>query len=386
MHIRKVLITYICNYRHVDPSPDNVAASSLSDVMQRRNMRKVKVNAQVAFATWILETVGQVLIVVLWRLVNLDEHKEIGFTFAVILHYIILPYTLLMNSSHNKDLLIDDGVMNTFRNVFVALTQTRSISSQTGNENKCLEKCNRQNSKSVKQNAKNTKTGSYPSKNICQSYENNSSDIYIISRKMESHPDQKHDAYISINIPEGQPCPSVDLRVFNDNQKDKTFAGEIETEADDARKNLQRSYHLYLAEKILLNMMTNISDEKAYMHYLKLLAQLEDATISINAVSTEFQITPFIPDPYPKQGKIKTSNRQLRKLKNKMSLTKSKNVDMHTQDLENKFVGTFSKRLTKRKTTLENFKNYCLDEDSYKMFSQAIFDLEESLINRHTDS
>ena len=86
-----VLITYISNYRHVDPSPDNAAARSLPVIKQTRNMRKVKVNAQVAFATWILETVGQVLIVVLWRLVNLDEHKEIGFTFAVILHYIIDP-------------------------------------------------------------------------------------------------------------------------------------------------------------------------------------------------------------------------------------------------------------------------------------------------------
>ena len=80
-------------------------------------------------------------------------------------------------------------------------------------------------------------------------------------------------------------------------------------------------------------MMTNISDENAYMHYLKQLARLADAIINSDVVSTEFQISPLIPDPHHKQGNIKTSNPQLKKLQNTMSLTKSKNVDMQSQDM-----------------------------------------------------
>ena len=133
-------------------------------------------------------------------------------------------------------------------------------------------------------------------------------------------------------------------------------------------------------------MMTNIADENAYMHYLKQLAQLEDANTNNNVVSTEFQITHFKTDPPPKQRKIKRSTRQIKHLKNTASLAKSKNVEMHRQDFEVKFLGAFSSRRDKRKTTLKNFKKHCSNEDLYAMFLKVIFDLEESLIIGHTDS
>ena len=351
-------------------------------------MRRVKVNAQVTFATWILETVGQVSVFVLWMVV--PKHKEMGMTLAVILCYVILPYTFLMNSSYNKNLLIDEGVMNTIRNVLGPFAQTRSKSSQTVNENKHLDQWRRQNSKYGKvakdKSTEDTEMNLQTSEDKCQSYEGQGSDIYTISRVTEGHPDQKIDPHISVNIPEEQPCASFAVHLFDANQEVNKFVEEDRTQADDARKSLKRRYYLCLAEEILSNMVSNIADENVYMHYLKQLARLTDAKTNKDDVSTKFQITHFETALSPKQGKIKTSHRELKKVGTVASSSKSKNVEMQTQELEVNFLGTFSKRMDKRKAALGNFKQYCLHEDSYEIFSTAIFDLEESLIIGYSDA
>ena len=76
----------------------------------------MKVNANVTFVIWILEWIANVSIYICWIL---------GPNFAryfpeviLIWYYIILPHTFLMNTSHNKDLIIDDGLKTTLINAF----------------------------------------------------------------------------------------------------------------------------------------------------------------------------------------------------------------------------------------------------------------------------
>ena len=87
----------------------------LSKDIQIRNMRKVKVNAQVTFVIYILESVANFSILVVWVFVS-GMSSEMTVTMGVVWFHIVLPYTFLMNTSHNKNLLTDDGWWNTIRN------------------------------------------------------------------------------------------------------------------------------------------------------------------------------------------------------------------------------------------------------------------------------
>ena len=74
----------------------------------------MKVNANVTFVIWILEWIANILIYICWILgPNFSRYfPEV----ILIWYYVILPHTFLMNTSHNKDLIIDDGLKTTIIN------------------------------------------------------------------------------------------------------------------------------------------------------------------------------------------------------------------------------------------------------------------------------
>ena len=76
----------------------------------------MKINANVTFVIWILEWISNILIYICWIL---GPNFARYFPEVVLICYcIILPHTFLMNTSHNKDLIIDDGLKTTIINAF----------------------------------------------------------------------------------------------------------------------------------------------------------------------------------------------------------------------------------------------------------------------------
>ena len=78
-----------------------------------RNIRKVQVNAQVTFAIYILETVALASVAILWFAIG---KIELSTTLSFVSFYVVLPYTFLMNTPHNKNLITEHGFLNTIRN------------------------------------------------------------------------------------------------------------------------------------------------------------------------------------------------------------------------------------------------------------------------------
>ena len=78
-------------------------------------MRRVKVNAQVTFVIYILEWVANFSIAVTWFFVS-KQTSDITLTLSVLWYHVFLPYIFLMNTSHNKQIVIDEGWWNIFRN------------------------------------------------------------------------------------------------------------------------------------------------------------------------------------------------------------------------------------------------------------------------------
>ena len=103
------------------PSEDNLAANCLNEDTQNRNIRKVAVNARIAAVIWGLEFIANFCVALIWIFLVGTTSME-GLTNSIIWYYVILPYTHLMNTSYNKDRVVDDGWKS------VILNSVKSIS------------------------------------------------------------------------------------------------------------------------------------------------------------------------------------------------------------------------------------------------------------------
>ena len=134
------------DYSQVQPSETNHAVNMLSETIKQRNIKKVKVNAQITFWIWILETVANYSTLVVWSFAHRNT-VDLTFIFIVLWYHIIISYTFLMNTSHNKNLLIDDGWANTIRNTLKLPEFANVISFDQINE--FLQSCKRSRSNQI---------------------------------------------------------------------------------------------------------------------------------------------------------------------------------------------------------------------------------------------
>ena len=113
-------------FRQVKPSATNHAVNMLSDEVKLRNMKKVKVNAQITFIIYILESVANFSILVAWTLV-VHKSNDLPRMLSILWYHLFLPYTFLMNTSHNKNLVVDDGWVTTIQNTLILPIPANSL-------------------------------------------------------------------------------------------------------------------------------------------------------------------------------------------------------------------------------------------------------------------
>ena len=101
----------------MDPSENIIAAQTLSDHTNDENMRRMTVNAQITAVTSIFEAFGNILQWTIWIFIT----KFFGYGSllqSILLYFVILPYVFLMNTSQNKNRVVEAGWMNVLKNVF----------------------------------------------------------------------------------------------------------------------------------------------------------------------------------------------------------------------------------------------------------------------------
>ena len=102
-------------FSQLDPSKNQVSSKSLSDDANRLNMKKVQVNTQVRAMISFLEAASQIThIFLLWY--NKGTHPS-NLTLAIIIYDIFLPHSFLMNTSQNKNRIIELGWKNVLKNI-----------------------------------------------------------------------------------------------------------------------------------------------------------------------------------------------------------------------------------------------------------------------------
>ena len=103
-------------------------------------MKLVAVNARVTFVVWILETIANISILSFWVFVHGTSSwgKNYAVTNALMWYYLIISYTFLMNTSYNKDRIIEDGwkivIMNSLMSILYRIRKIRNYFSSPNHQ------------------------------------------------------------------------------------------------------------------------------------------------------------------------------------------------------------------------------------------------------------
>ena len=363
-----------------NPTPENHAANGLSEETQLRNIRKVQVNAQVTFAIYILETLALVSVVVVWFMIR---KNEISMTISFISFYVILPYTFLMNTDYNKNLITEYGFFNTIRNAlrFPCYVKTTK-EDQTSSEKKMEEP---QENKEIAGPLSASETRVKEIRILLEDKLNYSSiqspDIFIVSRSekdVEWTPWNDNDVF---NFSQ-DPCCSNSISRVSHQERSSTSDERNTSIPDEDTSNSSINRHLYLAETILSKMVANMSNEKNYIHYLKELVRLEKMKDQDGDELKHFEIAIANQYQAPNLGKTGTSDMNIEEVILPCTVsTKSPYDAVDYTDASNvNFLGRFLDRLELRKGILGNIQINCMNAGSYEEMFNALMDLEEGLV------
>ena len=81
-----------------------------------QNEKRIHINAQVTAMITFLEMAGNVSFVII--LAVTQKTSFMSLCHVMLVYHIILPYAFLMNTSHNKDRIIENGWKNVIKNIF----------------------------------------------------------------------------------------------------------------------------------------------------------------------------------------------------------------------------------------------------------------------------
>ena len=350
-------------FRQVHPSKYNLAANSLSEPRQMRNVRKVKVNAQVTFVIYLLESVANFSIFAVWFFVH-QRNSNLTLTLGVFWFHVILPYTFLMNTSHNKNLVADEGWWNTIRNTLGLSKTSVSTSTQNGSSNSSMN--NNTNTKSIPLPKPRVIVKSLTSK--LQSFSP------VIEKKQESGNDGTRTVFLISSATKYVPIPNQTYA--NSSRYSSQQPGTSKTHIDKPENGMildtcylhksidrmtfdsedealgapTKSRRLCIGEEMLNNMKNNVNNEIVYVHYLNQLSVFEEDFKNQKAVSNLFEITHI------------------------RDLTCTKNLILN-------LVGTSLERIEERKKIFQGLEADFREDETYDNFLSLLFDLEESFIS-----
>ena len=359
-----------------NPAPGNHAANGLSEEGQLRNIRKVQVNAQVTFAIYVLETLALVSVVVVWFMIR---KNEISMTISFISFYVMLPYTFLMNTDYNKNLITEYGFFNTIRNALRLPCYVKASKENQTRPEKKLEE-----DQEVKESTGPLSASETRVKEIRISLEDKlnyssiqSPDIFIVSRSEKNaqwSPWNDNDVFSFTQ----DPCCSNSISHVSNQERCSTSDERNTSITDEETSTSPINRHLYLAETILSRMVANMNNENTYIHYLKELVRLEKDNDKNGDELKFFEIASIDKYNVPKLRYADTLDAPLN---NEEVMIPSMMSTKSANDASNiNFLGRFLDRVELRKRILCNIQIKCMNAGSYEEMFNELMDLEEGFV------
>ena len=100
------------NFSKIVPSEDSILYRSVPEQTRNQNIKTMKVNVQVTVVIATLETLGNFTNFIVWSVwakVMGENPSFLMLIQALLLNFVFLPYTFLMNTRYNKNRIIEGG-------------------------------------------------------------------------------------------------------------------------------------------------------------------------------------------------------------------------------------------------------------------------------------
>ena len=120
--------------RKISPANSRIA-EAIGETAIANNHRKLLVNMQVTAMVSFLEASSNLIYIVILVIIVRTSYSTL--LQLITCYMIILPYAFLMNTSHNKNRVIEYGWKNVFMNLIIKGNNSEVIQLQNNQENKC---------------------------------------------------------------------------------------------------------------------------------------------------------------------------------------------------------------------------------------------------------
>jgi len=278
-----------------------------------------------------------------------------------------------MNTPHNKDRVIDEGFKNTIRNGLGLPFHLKMASNSTGNDEETRDEGGENLTKLKNRTSAKSLFNRKPA-----NARNGNTEVYTLST---TSPLENQQNVVPNALQEN---PSTSKGIFKNLERRERVIPKPTAvlDEDDSDTGIQKPRRFRDGEAIMCEMRKNINIEKVYLHYFLQLIQYEENIKNNKLSQNEFAIVLFQDRQAQKKTQSKGKGVSLRFRDNK-KLTLALPLQSSVQQsviIRANLLEKDLDRIEMRRVILENFEDYCNDEESYNKYLTELIDLEENLI------
>ena len=319
-------------------------------------MKKIRVNAQVKAMVSLIESVFNVTYVFIVLFTVSTSYGTL--MISAMLYLIILPYVSLMNTSYNKELIIEDGWKTVFQNVTLG-KMMKSVTAEI-----------------IPESGKRAATSSDNEVSNCSNE--------IFTTASTTLRTRRKDKILPFQQPNSKGSPSVNEN-FNSSVGSKS-SNPIKEEDQSIKLNQNISSPI---DKIITKLMSKIDKEDEYIQYLELLVSYVSNSMQNNEYFyDEFQETVLpnlILDTTYQQRNPRSKGKRSKSNLEIANTRQTSKMALDVKDLSNRqrnlsFRGDENARKVFRENMLKEIQSCSSDDQRKKMLIEKLIDKEESYL------
>ena len=290
---------------------------------------------------------------------------------CIVIFYVVLPHSYLMNTAHNKDRIIDEGLKNIIKN---AISMPFDVSSFFDSIRLVMNELFCENNSEVLEIA--IQNGQQQ-KNVLDTCKSDTDNVYSIPSRKEGSTIAKNTEVSTHGVDSELPSSSQGVLV-------EKYSGPkaLSDSEDDTTDDLTREQDiLSIRRKILGHMIDSVNSEKHYLHYFLQMIDYEEQIKDKNQNCKNFVIS-TIKKSMEKEDKMdfivrkKSKNSPNGKSKRSLEEQRSSYIPGTIVLSCDKII----ERILIRKTIMEQFKQAISDDELFAQCLEELIDFEESLI------
>ena len=287
---------------------------------------------------------------------------------GMLVYDIILPYAFFMNTSANKNRIVENGWKNVFTNLFGCWSRFASA-----NEVQQIDM------------SKATRTNEITQRNCGQKKDDNDNEVFTITKASDGNITGEFKHFNALH------CPiNNDAEASLSSGKPKTLNKEDlpqNSKKFHTRNNMDLQNNYSIAHNLVSNMANNTQStdkENVFIQYFKQFVMVTDYNKQGRKVSEIELVEEFFPIPIRRSKDRKRHKKVKGKIKNKGKLSHDSLVN-DTGHTSVKFDSNhaFEKRKTQRIELLRKLSCLGVSNEQFDRLAEDLIDLEESFIQNY---